>query len=56
MNMATLLDGFIVVKLNGNTDTFFEHWNGELTKWTQSLSTWVESGVVKFKTKFTPKL
>ena len=46
----------IVIQSNGNTATRFEHWNGELPKWTKNLRTWGESVVVKLKTKFTPKL
>ena len=56
MTTNTLLDGLILIQLNGKTDTYFEHWNGELQNWTQNLRIWGESGVVDLKNKLTPKL
>ena len=53
---ATLLDGLTVIELNGKEETRYIHWQGNNPAWTRSLRTWGEAGVVKLKTKFTPKL
>ena len=53
---ATLLNRIISVQLNSSNATYFNNCNRELPNRTQSLRTWDEAEVVKFKTKFIPKL
>ena len=55
MTTSTLLYGFIVVQLNEKTATCSEHCNRKLPKWMQILRNWSRAGVVKLKTKLTPK-
>ena len=52
---ATMLDWLVMVTLDGVTKSRVEHWCGELPKWAGRLRTWGEAGVVKVKTKTTPK-
>ena len=56
MTTSILLNVLIVVQLNGKTHTSVDHCNGDLPNLTHSFRTWSESGVVKLKTNFTPKL
>ena len=56
MPTPTFLNILIVIQLNGKIDTCFEYGNEELPKQTQSYRTWSESGVVKLRNNFTPKL
>ena len=53
---ATMLDWLMLITLDDVTKTRVEHWNGELPRWSQALRTWGEAGVVKTKTKTTPKM
>ena len=53
---ATLLDGLVVVTLNGIAKTRVEHWGASLPKWALALRTWGEAGVVTLKSKTTPKM
>ena len=53
---ATLLDGLIVIKLDGISKTRLEHWGDILPAWVNGLRTLGEAGVVKVKTKTSPKL
>jgi hypothetical protein len=55
---ATDLDGLPVVftKIDGNTATRYEHWNGKIPKWVNYMRTWGEYGTVKVKTGTTPKI
>jgi hypothetical protein len=54
--MATLLDGLVLVELNGTVATRYEHWCGKIPEFAHHLRTWGEAGTVKTKTKTTPKL
>ena len=53
---ATLLDGLMVVDVNGVQKTRWEHWLGKLPKFTKYLRTWGEAGVVKTRSLATPKV
>jgi hypothetical protein len=53
---ATLLDGLMVVEVNGVQKTRWEHWLGDLPKFTKFLRTWGEAGVVKTRSLTTPKV
>ena len=53
---ATLLDGLVVVEINGVSKTRQEHWGATLPKWSNALRTWGEAGVVTLKSKMTPKM
>eukprot|EP00957_Ditylum_brightwellii_P176303 13424614-Ditylum_brightwellii.AAC.1 len=53
---ATHLDWLVVIELDDVKATRIEHWCGELPKWAKVLRTQGEAGVVKIKTKTTPKL
>ena len=53
---ATLLDGLVVVEINGEIKTRLEHWGADLPKWTRALRTWGEAGVVKLKSSTSPKM
>ena len=53
---ATLLDGLVVVEINGVTKTRLEHWGAALPKWSNALRTWDEEGVVTLKSKMNPKM
>eukprot|EP00957_Ditylum_brightwellii_P149106 11353963-Ditylum_brightwellii.AAC.1 len=53
---ATMLDWLVVRIIQGKQKTRVEHWNGVLPNWARALRTWGEAGVVKTKTKTTPKL
>ena len=54
--MATLLDGLSVITIDGVSDTRCVHWCGENPAFASHLRTWGEAGMVKIKTKMTPKL
>ena len=53
---ATLLDGMVVIELNEEAKTRFEHYLGKLPNFTKYLRTWGEAGTVKIKTDTSPKL
>ena len=53
---ATMIDWLSVVEIKGRVATRIEHWGGELPKFTAALRTWGEAGVVKVKTKTSPKM
>ena len=53
---ATQLDWLVPKMLDGVTKSRVEHWCGHLPQWSKALRTWGEAGVVKVKTKTTPKL
>eukprot|EP00957_Ditylum_brightwellii_P058434 4431242-Ditylum_brightwellii.AAC.1 len=53
---ATQSDWLVVIDLDGVKATRIGHWCGELPKWAKALRTWGEAGVIKLKTKTTPKL
>jgi hypothetical protein len=53
---AAALDGLIVTTIDGKSASRYEHWNGELPKWSKHLKIWGEAGTVKIETKTTPKL
>ena len=52
---ATLLDGLIVIKIDGVSQTR-EHWCGQLPKFAHHLRTWGEAGTVKISTDTSKKL
>jgi hypothetical protein len=54
--MATRLDALVVITLQGKTLTRFEHFYGKLPPYLKHLHTWGEAGVVKLKTKTSPKM
>jgi hypothetical protein len=53
---AMLLDGLMVVTVNGITKTRYEHFYGTLPNFVQYLHTWGEAGVVKTWSLTTPKV
>ena len=53
---ATLLDGLVVIELNGQKKTRFEHFFGKNPRFINYLRTFWEAGTVKTRTKTTPKL
>ena len=53
---ATKLDGLIPIEINGVTKPRVEHWSGKIPGFAKHLRTWGEAGVVKIRTKTTPKL
>jgi hypothetical protein len=53
---AILLDGMMMVTVNGVTKTRWEHWLGKLPSFAEHLRTWGEAGVVKIRTLSTPKV
>ena len=53
---ATMLDGLVVIDLEGVSKTRLEHWGVDLPKWTKALRTWGEAGVVTLTSKTAPKM
>jgi hypothetical protein len=53
---ATMLDGLVVVEIDGIKKTRYEHFFGKNPKFTGHLRYFGEAGTVKTKTKTTPKL
>jgi hypothetical protein len=53
---ATLLDGLIPIKLDGEVKARVVHWSGKLPDFAKHLRTWGEAGTVKTKTPTTAKL
>eukprot|EP00957_Ditylum_brightwellii_P118084 9005761-Ditylum_brightwellii.AAC.1 len=53
---ATMLDWLAIITLENMTKTQVEHWNGSLPWWCRALRTWGKAGVMKTKTKTTPKI
>ena len=53
---ATLLDGLMVVTVDGATKTRYEHVFGKNPEFARYLRVWGEAGTVKTKTATTPKL
>ena len=53
---ATLLDQLVLTELDGIKKFCIENWGNMLPRWATALRTWGEAGVMKIKTKTTPKL
>eukprot|EP00957_Ditylum_brightwellii_P062757 4762777-Ditylum_brightwellii.AAC.1 len=53
---ATLLDGVVVVEVNGVKSTKYEHFCGKLPIFLKYLKQWGKAGTVKVQIKTTPKL
>jgi len=53
---ATLMDGLMVVEIEGVSKTRFEHFAGKLPKFASHLRTWGEAGTVTIKKKMHPKV
>ena len=53
---ATMLDGLVVIDLDGVSKTRLEHWGANLPNWTMALRTWGEAGVVTLTSKAAPKM
>ena len=53
---ATLLDGLLLIEIDGKMASRFEHWAGSNPSFAKYLRMWGEAGTVKVKTKTTPKL
>jgi len=53
---ATLLDGLVVIALDGKEATRYVHWNGHNPAFAKHLRIWGEAGTVKVKTNTTPKV
>eukprot|EP00957_Ditylum_brightwellii_P019833 1496419-Ditylum_brightwellii.AAC.1 len=53
---ATMLDWLVVIVIDTKVATRVEHWCGMFPSWAKALRVWSEAGVVKIKTKTTPKL
>ena len=56
LNTATLLDGLIVVKIDGVEKPRVVHWCGELPRFANYLRTWGEAGTVTLKKEGMSKL
>jgi hypothetical protein len=56
LRTASLLDGLTVITIDGVTKTRFEHWSGELPRFTQNLKIVGTAGTVTLKMKKTPKV
>ena len=52
---ATLLNGLVIVEINGRKATRYEHWDDQIPKFAANLRTWGEAGVVKLRDIKTPK-
>ena len=53
---ATLLDGLMILTINGVMATRFEHTHGNVPEFTKSMRTWGKAGLLKLKTKTTPNI
>jgi hypothetical protein len=53
---AALLDGLIIIKIDGVSKTRCEHLFGKNPEFSKHLRFWGEAGMVKIKTKTTPEL
>eukprot|EP00957_Ditylum_brightwellii_P178173 13570490-Ditylum_brightwellii.AAC.1 len=51
-----MLDYLVVIAIDDKVATRVEHWYGKLPSWAKALRVWGILGVVKIKTKTTPKL
>jgi hypothetical protein len=56
INLATDLDALMVIEVKDETKTRFEHFHNEQAKYSMSLKTFGEAGVVKLRTKTSPKI
>ena len=54
--LATLMDGLVIEEINGVSKCRVEHVTGRLPDYARGLRTFGEAGVVKLKTKTTPKM
>ena len=54
--MATVLDGLMIVKVDGEEKTRYEHWCGKIPGFVKHLKVWGEAGTVKIKSIGTPKV
>jgi hypothetical protein len=55
-SVATKLDGFTVITLDGKEATRYEHFREANPAFAKHLCTWGEAGTVTFKVKGTPKV
>ena len=55
-SVATKLDGFPSITLDGKTATCYQHFGGANPAFVHHLRTWGEAGAVALKTKGTPKV
>jgi hypothetical protein len=55
-DMATVLDGLMVVTINGVTKMQYKHFYGKLQKFIQYIHAWGEAGVIKIWLLATPKV
>eukprot|EP00957_Ditylum_brightwellii_P156851 11938276-Ditylum_brightwellii.AAC.1 len=53
---ATLLDGLVIVEVDGEKKTCYEHFHGNVPKFAKYLRTWGEVGTIKTHKKTTPKI
>ena len=53
---ATKLDGLIPTTINGTTKTRAEHFGNEIPSFVNHMRKWGEAGIVKIRTKTTPKM
>eukprot|EP00957_Ditylum_brightwellii_P021900 1651557-Ditylum_brightwellii.AAC.1 len=53
---ATLLDGAVVVEVDGVKRTWYKYYCGKLPKFFKFLRQWGEAGIVKVRVKTTAKL
>jgi hypothetical protein len=54
--LATKLDALVIVKINDNKKTRYEHFHNESAPYLKFLRIFGEAGTVKLKTKTTPKM
>jgi hypothetical protein len=54
--LATKLDALVIVKINDNKKTRYEHFHNESAPYQKFLRIFGEAGTVKLKTKTTPKM
>jgi hypothetical protein len=55
-NLATLLDGLLTTSIDGQVVTQYMHFHGSNPRFAKYLHTLGEAGMVKIKTKATPKI
>eukprot|EP00957_Ditylum_brightwellii_P211343 15366072-Ditylum_brightwellii.AAC.3 len=53
---AMLLDGLVVIEINGDKKTCFEHFSEKLLKFAAHLRTWGDAGTIKTHKKTTPMI
>eukprot|EP00957_Ditylum_brightwellii_P088836 6764943-Ditylum_brightwellii.AAC.1 len=53
---ATLLDGLVIVEVESEKKTYYEHFHGNVPKFAKHSRTWGEAGTIKTHKKTTPNI